>query len=165
MENIALGRRGPAAEQAEKVGPYRLEHRLGAGGMGAVWRARDERLKRAVALKRILPTANEDPRLRERFRREAEAVARLNHPAIIHIYDIVETEDSDWIVMELVEGWTLHELLRHEGPLDPQRVLRLGRDVAEGLAEAHSQGFIHRDLKAPNVMTTPSGRAKILDFG
>jgi tetratricopeptide (TPR) repeat protein len=133
--------------------------------MGAVWRAWDERLKRPVALKRILPAATEDPKLRERFRREAEAVARLNHPAIVHIYDIVETEASDWIVMELVEGRTLQELLKQEGPLDPKRVLRLGREIAEGLAEAHAQGFVHRDLKAPNVMVTPAGRAKILDFG
>lgn len=165
MEIIALDRHDPAAEQAGKVGPYRLEHRLGSGGMGTVWRAQDERLKRAVALKRILPAATEDHRLRERFRREAEAVARLNHPAIVHIYDIVEAQESDWIVMELVEGRTLHELLRNKGPLDPQWALRLGRDIAEGLAEAHIQGFIHRDLKAPNIMVTPLGRGKILDFG
>ncbi|HET9212257.1 MAG TPA: protein kinase, partial [Thermoanaerobaculia bacterium] len=84
-----MGELNPAAEQPEKVGPYRLEQKLGAGGMGAVWRAWDERLKRPVALKRILGTANADPRLRERFRREAEAVARLNHPAIVHVYDII----------------------------------------------------------------------------
>jgi serine/threonine protein kinase/Flp pilus assembly protein TadD len=160
-----MGELNPAAEQPEKVGPYRLEQKLGAGGMGAVWRAWDERLKRPVALKRILGTANDDPRLRERFRREAEAVARLNHPAIVHIYDIVETEESHWIVMELVEGRTLQELVQQEGPLDPQRAARLGSEVAHGLAEAHAKGFIHRDLKAPNVMVTPAGRAKILDFG
>lgn len=148
----------------EKIGPYRLIEPLGSGGMGTVWRAWDERLKRPVALKRILATAPEDAKLRERLRREAEAGARLNHPAIVHIYDILESEESDWIVMELVEGQTLHALLK-EGPLDPQRVLRLGREIAEGLAEAHAQGFIHRDLKAPNVMTTHTGRAKILDFG
>ena len=164
-ENISLGRRDSAEKQVEKVGPYRLEHRLGSGGMGAVWRARDERLRRAVALKRILPASADAPKLRERLRREARAVARLNHPAIVQVYDIIETQESDWIVMELVEGQTLQEILRQEGPLDAQRVLRLGRDIAEGLAEAHAQGFIHRDLKAPNVMVTPSGRAKILDFG
>jgi serine/threonine-protein kinase len=154
----------PAAGQPEKVGPYRLERRLGVGGMGAVWRAHDERLKRLVALKRILPASNHEPMLRERFRREAEAVARLNHPAIVHVYDIVETETSDWIVMELVEGRTLQELLQ-DGPLDPQRALRVGSEIAHGLAEAHSKGFIHRDLKAANVMVTLAGRAKVLDFG
>ncbi len=148
----------------EKIGPYRLIDPLGSGGMGAVWRALDERLKRPVALKQILPAATEDPNRRERFRREAEAVAHLNHPAIVHIYDIVETEAGDWIVMELVDGQTLQALLR-EGPLDPQHALRLGREIAEGLAEAHAHGFIHRDLKAPNVMVTLAGRAKILDFG
>jgi eukaryotic-like serine/threonine-protein kinase len=152
-------------ESNEKIGPYRLVEPLGSGGMGAVWRAWDERLKRPVALKRVLSTAMDKPRFRERFRREAEAVARLNHPAIVHIYDIVETETGDWIVMELVDGRTLQDLLKQEGPLDPQRILRLGREIAEGLAEAHAQGFIHRDLKAPNVMVTPAGRAKILDFG
>ncbi|HSJ76910.1 MAG TPA: protein kinase, partial [Gemmatimonadales bacterium] len=132
--------------------------------MGSVWRAWDERLKRPVALKRILATAPEDRKLRERLRREAEAGARLNHPAIVHIYDIIESEESDWIVMELVEGQTLQALLK-KGPLDPQCILRLGREIAEGLAEAHAQGFIHRDLKAANVMVTRTGRAKILDFG
>ncbi|HEX7185152.1 MAG TPA: protein kinase [Thermoanaerobaculia bacterium] len=148
----------------EKIGPYRLIEPLGSGGMGTVCRAWDERLKRPVALKRILPTGAQNPKLLERFRREAEAVARLNHPAIVHIYDIVETEDGDWIVMELVNGRTLQALLR-EGPLEPQCAARLGREIAEGLAEAHAQGFIHRDLKAPNVMVTSAGRAKILDFG
>lgn len=151
-------------EPNEKVGPYRLIEPLGAGGMGSVWRAWDERLKRCVALKRILPASSENPKLRERFRREAEAVARLNHPAIVHVYDIVETEAADWIVMELVEGQTLQSLLR-EGPLEPRHALRLGREIAEGLAAAHAQGFIHRDLKAPNVMVTATGHAKILDFG
>lgn len=158
-----MGESNPAAGQPEKVGPYRLEQRLGAGGMGAVWRAWDERLKRLVALKRVL--AANDPTLRERFRREAEAVARLNHPAIVHVYDIVETEESDWIVMELVEGRTLQELLQQEGPLEPQRALRVASQIAHGLAEAHAKGFIHRDLKTANVMVTAAGRARILDFG
>jgi eukaryotic-like serine/threonine-protein kinase len=147
----------------EKIGPYRLIELLGSGGMGTVWRAWDERLKRPVALKRIL-AATKDPKARERFRREAEAGARLNHPSIVHLYDIVEMDESDWIVMELVNGRTLQDLLR-EGPLEVPRALRLGREIADGLAEAHAQGFLHRDLKAPNVMVTPAGRAKILDFG
>lgn len=148
----------------EKIGPYRLVEPLGSGGMGAVWRAWDERLKRPVALKRILLTHGEDGKLRERFRREAEAVASLNHPAIVHVYDILETEEGEWLVMELVSGRTLRSLLE-DGPLDLERALRLGRDIADGLAEAHGRGLIHRDLKASNVMETQAGRAKILDFG
>lgn len=151
-------------ESHEKIGPYCLVEPLGAGGMGAVWKAWDERLKRSVALKQILPEALDNPRHRERFRREAEAVARLNHPAIVRVYDLIETDSGNWIVMELVDGQTLQSLLK-AGACDPRQVNRLGREIAEGLAEAHRHGFVHRDLKAANVMVTPSGHAKILDFG
>lgn len=151
-------------EPNEKIGPYRLIEPLGSGGMGTVWRAWDARLKRLVALKRILLNASEDRKLKERLRREAEAAARLNHPTIVHVYDILETEEADWIVMELVDGWTLQEMLQ-EGPLELTRILRLGREIADGLAEAHARGLVHRDLKASNVMETRAGRAKILDFG
>jgi len=132
--------------------------------MGAVWKAWDERLKRSVALKQILPEALDNPRHRERFRREAEAVARLNHPAIVRVYDLIETDSGNWIVMELVDGQTLQSLLK-AGACDPRQVNRLGREIAEGLAEAHRHGFVHRDLKAANVMVTSTGHAKILDFG
>lgn len=159
-----MGELNPTAEQSEKVGPYRLEQRLGAGGMGAVWRAWDERLKRPVAIKKVLPEIQSRPTARARFRREAEATARLNHPAIVHVYDIVEIGDDDWLVMELVEGRTVREILR-EGPLAPARTVRLGREIAQGLAEAHAHGVIHRDLKASNVMITDDGRAKLFDFG
>src|SRR3954469_4490720 len=151
-------------ESNEKIGPYRLVEPLGAGGMGAVWKAWDERLKRSIALKQILPDALDNPRVRERFRREAEAVACLNHPAIVRIYDLIETDSGNWIVMELVDGQTLQSLLK-AGACDPRQANRLGREIAEGLAEAHRHGLIHRDLKAANVMVTPSGHAKILDFG
>jgi class 3 adenylate cyclase/predicted ATPase len=132
--------------------------------MGAVWRAWDERLERWVALKQI----RADVTLRhgrERLRREARAVARLSHPAIVHVYDILEGEDGDWIVMELVEGRTLRCLLDEEGALPPARAVKLCREIAEGLAEAHAHGILHRDLKANNVIVGSSGRAKILDFG
>jgi serine/threonine-protein kinase len=151
-------------ESNEKIGPYRLVEPLGTGGMGAVWKAWDERLKRSIALKQILPEALDNPRHRERFRREAEAGARLNHPAIVRIYDLIETDSGNWIVMELVDGQTLQSLLK-AGACDPRQANRLGREIAEGLAEAHRHGFVHRDLKAANVMVTPSGHAKILDFG
>lgn len=131
--------------------------------MGAVYRAFDEALQRPVAIKRLLPDIVDATRA-QRFRREARIAARLNHPAIVHIYEIVETDRGDWIVMELVEGKTLDRMLR-EGMLNPSRTVRLAREIAEGLGEAHAQGIVHRDLKASNVMVTASGRVKILDFG
>jgi class 3 adenylate cyclase/tetratricopeptide (TPR) repeat protein len=154
---------GGSPEAPARIGQYRLGQRLGAGGMGAVYRAFDETLQRPVAIKRLLPTLVDQSRAL-RFRREARMAARLNHPAIVHIYEIVETPEGDWIVMELVEGKTLDRLLR-EGRIDLVRAVRYAREVAEGLSEAHAQGIVHRDLKAANVMVTPAGRVKILDFG
>lgn len=148
----------------DRIGPYRLEGRLGSGGMGVVHAAWDERLERRVAVKQIRPEVAGDPLRRERFRREARAVAKLNHPAIVQIYDLLETSEGDWLVLQYVEGPTLAQRLR-QGPLPPEQVVSLARDVLGALEEAHSQGFLHRDLKAENVVLTPSGRAKVLDFG
>ena len=150
-----------------RVGPYLITRPLGAGGMGEVYEAWDERLERHVAIKRVQPDptgATPDPRRRERLRREARAAACLSHPAVVQIFDVVETEEADWIVLELVEGPTLAELLL-QGPLDLGRLFPLAREIAEGLAEAHSRGILHRDLKTENVVVTRSGHAKILDFG
>lgn len=147
----------------DRIGQYRIGQRLGAGGMGAVYRAFDETLQRPVAIKRLLPTLVDASRV-QRFRREARVAARLNHPAIVHIYEIVASPDGDWIVMELVEGKTLDRLLR-EGRIDLARAVRYAREIAEGLAEAHAHGVVHRDLKAANVMVNAAGRIKILDFG
>ncbi len=132
--------------------------------MGTVWRAWDERLKRPVAVKQVRPdmVASEGHR---RLLREAQATARLNHPAVVHVYDLVEQDDAVWIVMEMVDGKTLRRLVEEQGPLPVPQVVQLGREIAEGLAEAHSHGILHRDLKVSNVMVTPSGHAKILDFG
>lgn len=132
--------------------------------MGAVWRAWDERLERWVALKQV----RADSTLRhsrERLWREARAAARLNHPSIVHVYDILVGTDGDWIVMELVEGKTVRRLLDEETALPPARAVKLSREITEGLAEAHAQGVLHRDLKASNIIVAPSGSAKILDFG
>src|SRR5579885_1263135 len=148
----------------ERLGPYRLEGKLGRGGMGEVWRALDERLERPVAVK-IVRRDTDDPRAGDRFRREARAAAALNHPAIVQIHDIVETAEGEAIVMELVAGQTLASLLKAAGPLSPSRALRLGGEIAEGLAAAHARGIVHRDLKPENVMVTEAGHAKILDFG
>lgn len=150
--------------RTSQIGPYRLEDRLGAGGMGEVWRAWDERLDRSVAVKLIRPESAEDQTTRERFRREARAAAALTHPAIVRIYDVVESGEGEAIVMELVEGELLAKRIAR-GPLPVEEAVRLGRQIAEGLAAAHRRGILHRDLKAENVIVTPEGEAKILDFG
>lgn len=128
-----------------------------------MYRAYDERLDRFVALKQISGSGQEQ-RARERFRREARAAARLNHPAIVQIYDVLAAHGADWIVMELVEGKNLSTILR-EGPLDILRAVESGRDVSCGLTVAHAEGIVHRDLKSENVMLVEDGGAKILDFG
>src|SRR5436305_851789 len=153
----------PGLDLPAKIASYRIEQRLGSGGMGVVYRAFDEALQRPLAIKHLLP-GQRNPATSRRFRREAQAAARLNHPAIVHIYDIVETETGDWIVMELVEGTPLLQRIR-DGSLELPQAVRLGREIAEGRLEGHVQVGIHRDRKASNVMVTASGRAKILDFG
>jgi serine/threonine protein kinase len=148
----------------EKTGPYRILKRLGAGGMGEVFLAYDDRLDRRVAIKRIRAGKGSDPGRQERFRREARMSAKLNHPAIVQVYDLLEEGDTYSIVMECVEGSNLRRLLE-DGPLPIEDVILLARDIAEGLAEAHRQGIVHRDLKSENILVTPEGRAKIADFG
>ena len=152
------------ADQADWIGPYRVLERLGAGGMGEVFLALDERLDRRVALKRIRSGLDTSPERRERFRREARIAARLNHPAIVQIYDVLAEGESDTIVMEYVEGTNLRAFGGGR-PLPLEPALVIARDVAEGLAEAHRQGVVHRDLKRENVLITRAGRAKITDFG
>ncbi len=143
---------------------YRILEKIGAGGMGEVYRARDEHLGRDVALK-VLPAGTlADEHARSRFRKEAEALSKLNHPHICTVHDF-DTQDSvDFLVMEHVAGVTLSDKLAM-GPLAEKEVVRLGGQVAEALEEAHEQGVVHRDLKPGNVMVTPKGQAKILDFG
>ncbi len=153
----------------ERIGAYRLEKMLGRGGMGEVWQAFDERLHRHVAIKRINARGLEKPQHRERFLREARAVARLNHPAIVQIFDILEGADDgkDCIVMELVDGETLTQRLSR-GALPVAEALNIAAEISEGLGEAHGKGLVHRDLKGANVLlvsATPNPRPKILDFG
>ncbi len=138
--------------------------RLGAGGMGEVYAAYDERLERRVAVKLIRPESASNPSARGRLWREAQAAAALNHPAVVQIYDVLTTAHGDAIVMEYVQGQTLAQLLRASRPA-PAAALALALQVAEGLAAAHARGIVHRDLKTENVMVTPSGEAKMLDFG
>jgi Tol biopolymer transport system component len=147
-----------------RLGPYEILAPLGAGGMGEVYRARDTRLGRDVAIK-VLPAqvASDVSRLK-RFEKEARAASGLNHPNIVTIYDIGASDSQSWIAMELVEGRTLRELLVGDA-LPVKRLLPIGTQVAEGLAQAHDAGIVHRDLKPENVMVTKEGRVKILDFG
>ncbi|MEM8934449.1 MAG: serine/threonine-protein kinase [Acidobacteriota bacterium] len=146
------------------LGSYRLEKRLGRGGMGEVFLAWDGRLERHVAIKRILNDPPPDAQARARFRREARAVARLSHPAIVQVFELLEADDGDCLVMEHLEGRGLTEVIA-AGALDVADAVRLAAEIADGLAEAHAKGLIHRDLKPENVRLSASGRAKILDFG
>src|ERR1700730_16710333 len=147
-----------------RIGPYEVLGRLGAGGMGEVYRARDPRLGREVAIK-VLPA--EAVRDRDRLRRfvaEAKAASALNHPNILTVHEIGEDENGPYIVTELVSGSTVRELLE-EGPLPVARVLDIGAQALDGIAKAHEAGIVHRDLKPENLMVTGDGFVKILDFG
>ncbi|HSC77622.1 MAG TPA: protein kinase [Candidatus Acidoferrales bacterium] len=148
----------------QTLGHYRIEAQLGAGGMGVVYRARDERLGRAVALKVLLAGKQADEGARARLLREARAASSLNHPHICHIYEVGEAEGQAYIAMELVEGQPLNTRIPADGlPVDA--VLRYGAQIADALAHAHERNIVHRDLKTANVVLTPEGRAKVLDFG
>jgi Tol biopolymer transport system component len=146
-----------------RLGPYEILSPLGAGGMGEVYRARDTRLDRIVAIKVLPAHLSSNPEVRSRFEREARAVSSLNHPHICTLHDIGNQDGIDYLVMEHLEGETLAARL-HRGPLPLAELLRCAIEVADALEKAHRQGLIHRDLKPGNVMLTKSG-AKLLDFG
>ena len=147
-----------------RFGPYEVTGLLGAGGMGEVYRARDTRLKREVALKILPESFAADPDRLARFQREAEVLASLNHPHIAAIYGLEETNGQQALVLELVEGETLADRIRR-GPLPIDEALPIARQIAEALEAAHEQGVIHRDLKPANIKITPDGVVKVLDFG
>jgi serine/threonine protein kinase len=140
-----------------RLGPYEVLAALGAGGMGEVYRARDTRLSREVAIKVLPAVVASDPERLKRFEKEARSASALNHPNIVTIYDVGQTDGVSWIAMELVEGKTLRELLA-SGALPVKRLLQLATPVAEGLAKAHEAGIVHRDLKPENVFVTNDGR-------
>src|SRR5215467_5492032 len=146
-----------------KLGPYEVQSPLGAGGMGEVYRARDTRLERAVAIKVLPGHLSSDPDLRQRLEREAKAVSKLSHPHICTLYDIGHQDGTDFLVMELVEGRTLEQRLV-KGALPLEETVRYGTQIADALAKAHKLGITHRDLKPANIMLTKSG-AKLMDFG
>src|ERR1700756_2986514 len=146
-----------------QLGPYEILSAIGAGGMGEVYRARDTRLDRIVAVKILPDHLSDRAELRERFEREARTVASLNHPHICTLYDIGQQDGTDFLVMEYLEGETLAERLK-KGPLPLEQAMQYAIEIADALDKAHRKGITHRDLKPGNIMLTKGG-AKLLDFG
>src|SRR3974390_1232192 len=146
-----------------KLGPYEINAPLGTGGMGEVYRARDTRLERTVAIKILPAQFSSDPVRKQRFEREAKTISTLNHPHICVLHYVGSQDGVDYLVMECVEGETLAARLQ-KGPMALEQVLRYGAQIADALDKAHRAGIVHRDLKPGNVMLTASG-AKLLDFG
>ena len=149
---------------------YRIDERIGAGAMGAVWRATDELLNRTVAVKELLAvppgtSAADIEESRQRILREGRIGARLQHAHVISMFDVVVHEDRPWLVMEYLPSDSLATVVKTKGPLLPVRVADIGRQVADGLAAAHVAGVVHRDVKPGNVLIAPDGRVKLTDFG
>jgi eukaryotic-like serine/threonine-protein kinase len=156
-----------AETNAKRVlsGRYELSDRLGSGGMAEVYLGRDRVLGRTIAVKTLLTQFAGDPHFIARFRREAQSAAALNHPNIVGVYDTGSHDGTHYIVMEYIEGRTLREIIREEGPLLPERAAEIAGDVCAGLAFAHSHGIVHRDVKPANIMLTKNGEVKVTDFG
>ncbi|HEY6065311.1 MAG TPA: serine/threonine-protein kinase, partial [Thermoanaerobaculia bacterium] len=146
-----------------RLGPYEIQAPIGAGGMGEVYRARDTRLERTVAVKVLPSHLSASPEVRQRFEREAKTISQLSHPHICALYDVGNQDGVEFLVMEYLEGDTLSDRLL-KGPLAFDQVLRYGLEIADALDKAHRQGIVHRDLKPGNVIITKSG-VKLLDFG
>src|SRR5712691_143263 len=146
-----------------RLGPYEILSPLGAGGMGEVYKARDARLERTVAIKVLPPHRSSSPELRQRFEREAKTISQISHPHICALYDVNREGETEYLVMEYLEGETLADRLG-QGPLPVEQLLRYGIEIADALDKAHRQGVVHRDLKPGNVMLTKGG-VKLLDFG
>jgi formylglycine-generating enzyme required for sulfatase activity/dienelactone hydrolase len=147
-----------------RLGPYEIQSLIGAGGMGEVYRGRDTRLDRTVAIKVLPPAVGADPDRRARFEREAKTIAGLNHPHVCTLYDVGDHDGATFLVMEHIEGQTLARRLL-DGPLPLDQAIAMAIAIADGLAAAHRRGLIHRDLKPANIMVTPDGQVKVLDFG
>ncbi len=142
-----------------------LEHPIGVGGMATVYRGFDLQSRRVVALKTLRAEYQRDPGSRARFRREARAMAFVNHPNLVTIYDLHEEPDGSWVVMEFIEGQTLKTLVQEEGPLPPESVVLILQQLANALAHIHERNLVHQDIKPQNIMITDSGEVKIIDFG
>jgi serine/threonine protein kinase/Tfp pilus assembly protein PilF len=147
-----------------KLGPYEIQSPLGAGGMGEVYRARDSRLSRTVAIKVLPDDLSSSPEAKQRFEREARTISSLNHPHICQLYDIGSQDGTDFLVMEFLEGETLAERLR-KGALSVEQCLKIAIEICEALEKAHRSGIVHRDLKPANIFLTQDGHTKLLDFG
>jgi eukaryotic-like serine/threonine-protein kinase len=146
-------------------GRYEVLQRVGSGGMAEVYRARDQLLGREVAVKVLSDRFSRDPSFVERFRREAQSAANLNHPNIVSLYDYGSDGSTYFIVMELIEGRSLADIISSEGPLMPERAAEIAADVAAALGRAHAAGLVHRDIKSSNIMITSTGQTKVTDFG
>src|SRR5438876_2900063 len=153
-----------ALTNRQTFGSFEVLSIVGRGGMGEVYRARDTKLKREVAIKILPDEFSRDPDRVARFQREAEVLASLNHPNIAAIYDLSETEGSRFLVLEFVEGETLAERIGR-GPIPIEDAVSIARSICEALEVAHEKGITHRDLKPANIKITPEGKVKVLDFG
>ena len=153
-----------ALSSGARLGPYEILSAIGAGGMGEVYRAKDTKLGRDVAIKVLPESVATDPERLARFHREAQVLAALNHPNIAHIYGVEDSNSTHGLVMELVEGLTLADRISH-GPIPFSEALPIAKQIAEALEAAHEQGIVHRDLKPANVKVRPDGTVKVLDFG
>jgi serine/threonine-protein kinase len=144
---------------------YRLVEKIAAGGMGDVYKAADTKLGRTVALKLLPAAVNQDLNAKRRFIKEAQSASALNHPNIVVVHAIEESDGLDFIVMEYVEGPTLKKVIEQDGALPVGKLLDVGIQIADALDAAHSINLIHRDIKSANILITPKGIAKVLDFG
>ena len=149
----------------DRVRDYVLEKRIGAGGVGEVWRARHERLNKPVAIKLILPHLYQDENIYNRFVQEAIATANLEHPHIISVYDFFSINDDAFLVMSYIEGGSLQDRLKNHGRLSLSEALRIARGILDALDFAHQKGIVHRDVKSSNILLSPDSHAYLVDFG